>query len=114
MPFQSSHVKYDFQAICAWNLMSFKYYVSIFTCYQWKPLTPILNCCQFPQNGKSILRGLTSDLCNWVYISKEIPFSEIQYKGIFVKRIILIIGSKLNYNLIFLGSVDMAIVIYIP
>lgn len=27
---------------------------------------------------------------------------------------ILIIGSKLNYNLIFLGSVDMAIVIYIP
>ena len=59
-------------------------------------------------------------------------FEKFNIGGIFVKRIIsskimyylsfcmvyylriLIIGSKLNYNWIFLGSVDMAIVIYIP
>ena len=45
---------------------------------------------------------------------RQYCFEKFNIGGIFVKRIILIIGSKLNYNLIFLGSVDMAIVIYIP
>ena len=44
---------------------------------------------------------------------RQYRFEKFNIGGIFVLRI-LIIGSKLNYNLIFLGSVDMAIVIYIP
>ena len=41
---------------------------------------------------------------------RQYRFEKFNIGGIFVKRII---GSKLNYYFIFLGSVDMAIVIYI-
>ena len=42
---------------------------------------------------------------------RQYRFEKFNIGGIFVKRII---GSKLNYILIFPRSVDMAIVIYIP